>query len=163
MEIKVKTIYGNVTVKTIYNYDDSDRIISYSAYDDNGKYLGDLSCVHEIYEVDDKTLGLLAELVEDAIEANDICVPLLKEDTDKIVYVITILETNNGCSTAESRVYKSIEQCIDEKMKRLDEFYNDCEKSDTSYDAHDDGTICQVFTDNKSRYLCITIKCTPIL
>ena len=63
MEIKVETIYGNVTIKIIYNYDDSDRIISYSAYDDNGKYLGDLSCVHEIYEVDDKTLGLLAELV----------------------------------------------------------------------------------------------------
>ena len=144
MEIKVETIYGNVTVKTIYNYDDSDRIISYSAYDD-------------------KTLGLLAKLVEIAIEANDICVPLLKEDTDKIVYVITILETNNGCSTAESRVYKSIEQCVDEKMKRLDEFYNDCEKSDTSYDEHDDGTICQVFTDNNSRYLCITIKCTTIL
>ena len=161
MEIKVETIYGNVTVKTIYNYDDSDRIISYSAYDDNGKYLGDLSCVPEIY--DDKTLGLLAKLVEIAIEANDICVPLLKEDTDKIVYVITILETNNGCSTAESRVYKSIEQWIDEKMKRLDEFYDDCAKSDTSYDEHDDGTICQVFTDNNSRYLCITIKCTTIL
>ena len=150
-----------IKVETNYNYDDSDRIISYSAYDDNGKYLGDLSCAPEIY--DDKTLGLLAKLVEVAIEANDICVPLLKENTDKIVYVITILETNNGCSTAESRVYKSIEQCIDEKMKRLDEFYNDCEKSDTSYDAHDDGTICQVFTDNNSRYLCITIKCTTIL
>lgn len=161
MEIKVETIYGNVTVKV--NYDCNDSIDCYSVFDDNDNYLGDLCCVPEIYEVDDKTLELLEDLIEVAIEENNICAPTLKDDTDKIVYVVTILETNNGCSTAESRVYKSIEQCVDEKTKRLDEFYKDCEQSDTSYDAHDDGTICQVFTDDSSRYICITIKCTTIM
>lgn len=73
MEIKVKTIYGNVNLKSCYDCDSSSDF--YSAYDDNDHYLGNLWNIPYYDENDDESIACLTVALETAIECHEICIP----------------------------------------------------------------------------------------
>ena len=161
MEIKIETIYGNVNLKSCYDCDSSSDF--YVAYDDNDHYLGELHNLPYYDEDDEESMECLKAAIENAIECNDICIHSEKENEDNLIYLITILECNNGCATAESYAYDSMEKCREEKMIRVNRFTEKCIESELKYEVHDADVICEIMTDDKSKYLCITMKSTTVM
>ena len=102
-------------------------------------------------------------MIESAIEFNDICIPSYEEKGEDFIYLITILEYANGCTTAESYAYDSIDKCREVKKIRVNEFTEKCNEHKLKYKVNDSDVICEIMTENKSNYLCITMKSTIVM
>jgi len=161
MEIKIETIYGNINLKSCYDCDSSSDF--YDAYDDNDHHLGELWNLPYFDEDDEESLEYLRVALETAIDGNDICMPSVEEEEDDLIYLITVLECNNGCATAESYAYDSMEKCKEAKMIRVNRFTEVCTEYGLKYEVHDADVICEIMTDDKSKYLCITMKGTTVM
>ena len=161
MEIKIETIYGNVNLRSCYDCNSSSDF--YDTYDDNDHYLGELRNLPYYDEDDEESMECLKAALENAIDGNDICMPSVEEEEDDLIYLITVLECNNGCATAESYAYDSMDKCREEKMIRVDSFTEECIESELNYEVHDADVICEIMTDDKSKYLCITMKSTTVM
>ena len=161
MEIKVETIYGNVNLRSCYDCDSSSDF--YAAYDDNEHHLGELWNLPYFDEYDEESIECLKVALETAIECNDIYTPSEEEKEDGLIYLITVLEYDNGCATAESYAYDSMEKCRGLKMIKANAFTEKCAKSELKYQGNDNDIICEIVTDDKSKYLRITMKCTTVM
>jgi hypothetical protein len=166
MEIKIETIYGNVNLRSCYDCDSSSDF--YSAYDDNDNHLGDLWNLPYYDEDDEESMECLKDALEIAIECNDICIPSEEipsddENEDDLIYLVTVLEYDNGCATAESYAYDSMEKCREAKIIRVNAFTEKCAEYELNYEVHDADVICEIMTENKSKYLCITMKGTTVM
>jgi hypothetical protein len=161
MEIKIETIYGNINLRSCYDCNSSSDF--YDTYDDNDHYLGELRNLPYFDEDDEESLECLRVALETAIDGNDICMPSVEEEEDYLIYLITVLECNNGCVTAESYAYDSMEKCNEAKKVRVNNFTNECAESELNYEVHDADVICEIMTDDKSKYLCITMKSTTVM
>ena len=162
MEIKIETVYGNVNLRSCYDCDSSSDF--YDAYDDNDHHLGELWNLPYFDEDDEESLECLKVALETAIDGNDICMPSVEEEKkDDLIYLITVLEHDNGCYTAESYAYDSMEKCREEKMIRVNFFAEKCDEQELKYEVHDADVICEIMTENKSKYLCITMKGTTVM
>jgi hypothetical protein len=161
MEIKIETIYGNINLRSCYDCNSSSDF--YDTYDDNDHYLGELRNLPYFDEDDEESLECLRVALETAIDGNDICMPSVEEEEDYLIYLITVLECNNGCATAESYAYDSMEKCKEAKKVRVNNFTNECAESELNYEVHDADVICEIMTDDKSKYLCITMKSTTVM
>lgn len=161
MDINVETVYGTVKLRSYYDCDSNSDF--YDAYDDNDHYLGELRNLPYYDEDDDESMECLKVALETAIECNDICIHSEEENEDDLIYLITVLECNNGCATAESYAYDSMEKCKDAKMIRVYSFTEVCTEYGLKYEVHDADVICEIMTDDKSKYLCITMKSTTVM
>ena len=113
MDIKIKTIYGNVNLRLCYDFDSSSYF--YNAYDDSDHHLGELWNLPYCDKDDDELIEYMKNMIESAIEFNDICIPSYEEKGEDLIYLITILEYANGFATAESYAYDSIDKCREVK------------------------------------------------
>jgi len=161
MDIKIETIYGNVNLKSCYDCDSSSDF--YDAYDENDHHLGELWNLPYFDEDDEESLECLKVALETAIEGNDICIPSEEEKEDDLIYLITVLECDNGWVTAESYAYDSMEKCREAKMIRVNAFAEKCDEHELKYEVHDADVICEIMTENNSKYLCITMKGTTVM
>ena len=161
MDIKIETIYGNVNLRSCYDCDSSSYF--YYAYDDSDHYLGELWNLPYYENDDDELIECMKNMIESAIEFNDICIPSYEEKGEDLIYLITILEYANGCATAESYAYDSIDKCMEVKTIRVNEFTEKCNEHKLKYKVNDSDVICEIMTENKSNYLCITMKSTIIM
>lgn len=161
MEIKVETSYGNVNLKSCYDCDTSSAF--YDAYDDNDNHLGELWNLPYYDEDDEESMECLRVAIETAIESNDICIPSEEEKKDNFIYLITILENDKGCSIATSYAYDSMKKCREAKMINVNAFIQNCAEHELKYEVHDSDVICEIMTDDKSKYLCITMKGTTVM
>jgi hypothetical protein len=161
MEIKVETIYGNVNLKSCYDCDSCSDF--YTAYDDEDHYLGDLWNLPTYDEDDDESMECLKVALETAIESNDICTPSEEEKEDDLIYIITILESDNGYATAESYAYDSMDKCREAKVINVNTFIEKCAENELKYEVHDSDVICEIITEDKSKYLFITMKGTNVM
>lgn len=161
MVIKIETIYGNVNLRSCYDCDSSSDF--YDAYDDNDNHLGELWNLPYYDEDDEESMESLKVAIETAIECNDICIPSEKEKEDEPIYLITVIECDNGCVVAESYAYNSMEKCKEAKMIRVCAFTEKCDEYELNYEVHDADAICEIMTEDKSKYLCITMKCTTVM
>ena len=161
MDIKIETIYGNVNLISGYDCDSSSYF--YDAYDDSGNYLGALWNLPYYEKDDDELIECMKNMIESAIEFNDICIPSYEEKGEDLIYLITILEYANGCATAESYAYDSMDKCREVKTIRVNEFTEKCDEHELKYKVNDSDVICEIMTENKSNYLCITMKSTIIM
>ena len=73
MDIKIEKIYGNVNLRSCYDFDSSSDF--YSAYDDNNHHLGDLWNLPYYDESDVESIACLTVALETAIECHEICIP----------------------------------------------------------------------------------------
>ena len=161
MEIKIETIYGNVNLISGYDCDSSSYF--YDSYDDSGNYLGALWNLPYYDKDDDELIERMKIMIESAIEINDICIPSYEEKGEDIIYLITILEYANGCVTAESYAYDSMDKCREVKKIRVNDFTEKCNEHELKYKVNDSDVICEIMTENKSNYLCITMKSTIVM
>ena len=161
MDIKIETIYGNVNLRSCYDCDSSSYF--YYAYDDSDHYLGELWNLPYYENDDDELIECMKNMIESAIEFNDICIPSYEEKGEDLIYLITILEYANGCATAESYAYDSIDKCMEVKTIRVNEFTEKCNEHKLKYKVNDSDVICEIMTENKSNYLCITMKSTIVM
>ena len=161
MDIKIETIYGNVNLRSCYDCDSSSYF--YDAYDDSDHHLGELWNLPYYDKDDDELIECMKIMIESAIEFNDICIPSYEEKGEDLIYLITILEYANGCATAESYAYDSIDKCREVKTIRVNEFTEKCNEHELKYKVNDSDVICEIMTENKSNYLCITMKSTIIM
>ena len=161
MEIKIETVYGNVNLRSCYDCDSSSDF--YDAYDDNDHHLGELWNLPYYENDDDELIECMKNMIESAIEFNDICIPSYEEKGEDLIYLITILEYANGCATAESYAYDSMDKCMEVKTIRVNEFTEKCNEHKLKYKVNDSDVICEIMTENKSNYLCITMKSTIVM
>lgn len=161
MDIKIETIYGNVNLISGYDCDSSSYF--YDTYDDSGNYLGALWNLPYYDKDDDELIERMKIMIESAIEFNDICIPSYEEKGEDLIYLITILEYANGCATAESYAYDSMDKCMEVKTIRVNEFTEKCNEHKLKYKVNDSDVICEIMTENKSNYLCITMKSTIVM
>ena len=161
MDIKIETIYGNVNLISGYDCDSSSYF--YDSYDDSGNYLGALWNLPYYDKDDDELIERMKIMIESAIEINDICIPSYEEKGEDLIYLITILEYANGCVSAESYAYDSIDKCREVKKIRVNEFTEKCNEHELKYKVNDSDVICEIMTENKSNYLCITMKSTIVM
>lgn len=161
MDIKIETIYGNVNLISGYDCDSSSYF--YDSYDDSGNYLGALWNLPYYDKDDDELIERMKIMIESAIEINDICIPSYEEKGEDLIYLITILEYANGCVTAESYAYDSMDKCMEVKTIRVNEFIEKCDEHKLKYKVNDSDVICEIMTENKSNYLCITMKSTIVM
>ena len=161
MDIKIETIYGNVNLISGYDCDSSSYF--YDSYDDSGNYLGALWNLPYYDKDDDELIERMKIMIESAIEINDICIPSYEEKGEDLIYLITILEYANGCVSAESYAYDSMDKCREVKNIRVNEFTEKCNEHKLKYKVNDSDVICEIMTENKSNYLCITMKSTIVM
>lgn len=161
MEIKVETCYGNVTLRSCYDCDSSSYF--YDVYDENDQHLGELLYRSYFDEDDDESVEYIKIAVETAIECNDICTPSVKDDEEPLVYLITFLEYNKGCVVAESFAYDSMEKCMEAKLARINTFLETCDEANKKYEVNDADVICEIMTEDKSKYLFVTMKATTVM
>ena len=162
MEIKIETVYGNVNLRSCYDCDSSSDF--YDAYDDNDHHLGELWNLPYFDEDDEESLECLKVALETAIDDNDICMPSVEEEKkNDFIYLITVLECDNGRATAESYAYDSMEKCREAKMIRANAFAETCDEHELKYEVLDADVICEIMTEDESKYLCITMKCTTVM
>ena len=161
MDIKIETIYGNVNLISGYDCDSSSYF--YDSYDDSGNYLGALWNLPYYDKDDDELIERMKIMIESAIEINDICIPSYEEKGEDLIYLITILEYANGCVSAESYAYDSMDKCREVKKIRVNEFTDKCNEHELNYKVTDSDVICEIMTENKSNYLCITMKSTIVM
>ena len=161
MKIKVETIYGNVNLRSYYDCDSSSDF--YNAYDDNDHYLGELWDLPYYDENDKESMEFLKVAIETAIECNDICTPFDTEKENDIIYLITLLECYNGCTNVESYAYDSVDKCREAKMIIVNAFTEKCDKDGLKYEVHDADVICEIITDDESKYIHITMKATTVM
>lgn len=161
MKIKVETIYGNVNLRSCYDCDSSSDF--YNAYDDNDHYMGELWDLPYYDENDEESMEFLKVAIETAIERNDICTPFDTEKENDIIYLITLLECYNGCTNVESYAYDSVDKCREAKMIIVNAFTEKCDKDGLMYEVHDADVICEIMTDDKSKYIRITMKATTVM
>ena len=161
MDIKIETIYGNVNLISGYDCDSSSYF--YDSYDDSGNYLGALWNLPYYDKDDDELIERMKIMIESAIEINDICIPSYEEKGEDLIYLITILEYANGCVSAESYAYDSMDKCREVKTIRVNEFTEKCDEHKLKYKVNDSDVICEIMTENKSNYLCITMKSTIVM
>ena len=162
MEIKIETIYGNVNLRSCYDCDSSSDF--YDAYDDNDHHLGELWNLPYYDEDDEESIECMKIALETAIECNDICIPSEEEKKDNLIYLITGLECDNGCAVADSYAYDSMDKCREEKMISVNAFTEKCAKQKLKYEVrHDTDELCDIMTENKSKYLQITMKGTTVM
>ena len=161
MDIKIETIYGNVNLISGYDCDSSSYF--YDSYDDSGNYLGALWNLPYYDKDDDELIERMKIMIESAIEFNDICIPSYEEKGEDIIYLITILEYANGCVSAESYAYDSMDKCREVKKIRVNDFTEKCNEHELKYKVNDSDVICEIMTENKSNYLCITMKSTIVM
>lgn len=161
MDIKIETIYGNVNLISGYDCDSSSYF--YDSYDDSGNYLGALWNLPYYDKDDDELIERMKIMIESAIEINDICIPSYEEKGEDLIYLITILEYANGCVSAESYAYDSMDKCREVKKIRVNEFTEKCNEHELKYKVNDSDVICEIMTENKSNYLCITMKSTIVM
>ena len=161
MDIKIETIYGNVNLISGYDCDSSSYF--YDSYDDSGNYLGALWNLPYYDKDDDELIERMKIMIESAIEFNDICIPSYEEKGEDFIYLITILEYANGCVSAESYAYDSMDKCREVKKIRVNEFTEKCNEHELKYKVNDSDVICEIMTENKSNYLCITMKSTIVM
>lgn len=161
MDIKIETIYGNVNLRSCYDCDSSSYF--YAAYDDSDHHLGELWNLPYYENDDDELIECMKNMIESAIEFNDICIPSYEEKGEDLIYLITILEYANGCVSAESYAYDSMDKCREVKKIRVNEFTEKCNEHKLKYKVNDSDVICEIMTENKSNYLCITMKSTIVM
>ena len=161
MDIKIETIYGNVNLRSCYDCDSSSDF--YAAYDDNDHNLGELWNLPYYDEDDEESMECLKVALETAIECNDICIPSEKEKEEDLIYLITVIEYDNGCVNAESYAYDSMEKCREEKMNRVNSFAKMCAEHKLKYELQDDDVLCEIVTDDNSKYLGIITKGTTVM
>ena len=161
MDIKIETIYGNVNLISGYDCDSSSYF--YDSYDDSGNYLGALWNLPYYDKDDDELIERMKIMIESAIEFNDICIPSYEEKGEDFIYLITILEYANGCVSAESYAYDSMDKCRELKKIRVNDFTEKCNEHELKYKVNDSDVICEIMTENKSNYLCITMKSTIVM
>ena len=161
MKIKVETIYGNVNLRSYYDCDSSSDF--YNAYDDNDHYLGELWDLPYYDENDKESMEFLKVAIETAIECNDICTPFDTEKENDIIYLITVFECYNGYANIESYAYDSVVKCMEAKMVIVNAFTEKCDKDGLKYEVHDDDVICEIMTDDESKYIHITMKATTVM
>ena len=89
MDIKIETIYGNVNLRSCYDCDSSSYF--YDAYDDSDHYLGELWNLPYYENDDDELIECMKNMIESAIEFNDICIPSYEEKGEDLIYLITYL------------------------------------------------------------------------
>jgi hypothetical protein len=56
-----------------------------------------------------------------------------------------------------------MEKCREAKMIRVNAFAEKCAEHELKYQVHDADVICEIMTENKSKYLCITMKGTTVM
>ena len=161
MKIKVETIYGNVNLRSYYDCDSSSDF--YNAYDDNDHYLGELWDLPYYDENDKESMEFLKVAIETAIECNDICTPFDTEKENDIIYLITVFECYNGCANIESYAYDSVIKCREAKMIIVNAFTEKCDKDGLKYEVYDADVICEIITDDESKYIHITRKATTVM
>ena len=161
MKIKVETIYGNVNLRSYYDCDSSSDF--YNAYDDNDHYLGELWDLPYYDENDKESMEFLKVAIETAIECNDICTPFDTEKENDIIYLITVFECYNGCANIESYAYDSVIKCREAKMIIVNAFTEKCDKDTLKYEVYDADVICEIITDDESKYIHITMKATTVM
>ena len=161
MKLKIETIYGNVNLRSCYDCDSSSDF--YDAYDENDHHLGELWNLPYFDEDDEESLECLKIAIETAIESNDICTPSEEKKEDDIIYLITVFECYNGYANIESYAYDSVVKCMEAKMVIVNAFTEKCDKDGLKYEVHDDDVICEIMTDDESKYIHITMKATTVM
>lgn len=153
MDIKVETKYGNVTLK-------SNSVCSdfYDAYDDNGNQLGELWNLPKFDENDKGSIDRLKPFVENAIECQDIGNPSNNEEDSDMVYLMTILERIHTFATARSQAFYDMEKCKEVKAMTVKRYTDLLSKHCIKYEVRDAGVVFEVESNDKSRYLCITVS-----
>lgn len=112
MEIKIKTIYGNVNLRSCYDCDSSSDF--YDAYDDNDHHLGELWNLPYYDEDDEESMECLKVALETAIECNDICAPRNMTQREIIKYY-----NENGGLRCKSWTIKEIKEYIKADLGQL--------------------------------------------
>ena len=163
MKLKIETIYGTVKLKLCYNCNSSSNL--YDVYDENDHYLGELWNLPYFDEVDKESLECLKIAIETAIESNDICMPSVeeeKEDEDNTVCLLTILERIGHISTAQSHAFSDMEKCRESKIITVQNYVASLVGHNVKYEVRDEDVICEVESEDKSRYLCVTMRVAKI-
>ena len=163
MKLKIETIYGTVKLKLCYNCNSSSNF--YDVYDENDHYLGELWNLPYFDEVDKESLECLKIAIETAIESNDICMPSVeeeKEDEDNTVCLLTILERIGYIVTAQSHAFSDMEKCRESKIITVQNYVASLVGHNVKYEVRDEDVICEVESEDKSRYLCVTMRVAKI-
>jgi hypothetical protein len=158
MDIKIETIYGMVNLKSCYDCDSSSDF--YDTYDENDHHLGELWNLPYFDEDDEESLECLRVALETAIEGNDICMPSVEEDEDEdnTVCLLTILERIGHIATAQSHAFSDMEKCRESKIVTVQNYVALLVDHNVKYEVRDADVICEVESDDKSRYLCVTMR-----
>lgn len=163
MKIKIETIYGTVKLKLCYDCDSSSNFCD--VYDENDHYLGELWNLPYFDEVDKESLECLKIAIETAIESNVICMPSVeeeKEDKDNTVCLLTILERIGHIATAQSHAFSDMEKCRESKIITVQNYVASLVGHNVKYEVRDEDVICEVESEDKSRYLCVTMRVAEI-
>ena len=162
MEIKIETIYGNVNLRSCYDCDSSSDF--YDAYDDNDHHLGELWNLPYYDEDDEESIECMKIAIETAIECNDICTPSeeKKEYEDNTVCLLTILERIGHIVTVQSHAFSDMEKCRESKIIIVQNYVASLVGHNVKYEVHDEDVICEVESEDKSRYLCVTMRVAKI-
>ena len=162
MKIKVETIYGYVNLKLCYDCESSSDF--YDVYDDNDHHLGELWNLPYFDEDDEESLECLKIAIETAIESNDICTPSeeKREDEDNTVCLLTVLERIDHISTAQSHAFSDMEKCRESKIIIVQNYVASLVGHNLKYEVRDEDVICEVESEDKSRYLCVTMRVAKI-
>ena len=162
MKLKIETIYGNENLRSCYDCESSTDF--YDAYDENDHHLGELWNLPYFDEDDEESLECLKIAIETAIESNDICTPSeeKKEDEDNTVCLLTILERIGHISTAKSYAFSDMEKCRESKIITVQNYVASLVGHNLKYEVRDEDIICEVESEDKSRYLCVTMRVAKI-
>lgn len=162
MEIKIEAIYGNVNLRSCYDCDSSSDF--YDAYDDNDHHLGELWNLPYYDEDDEESIECMKIAIETAIECNDICTPSeeKKEYEDNTVCLLTILERIGHIVTVQSHAFSDMEKCRESKIIIVQNYVASLVGHNVKYEVHDEDVICEVESEDKSRYLCVTMRVAKI-
>lgn len=161
MEKVFSTIYGDIKLVTRY---DTSYGEYYDAYNESDIHLGELWDMPYYDEDDPDSEQDYIYKIQEAIDDGDLIHPLDAGiepiNTTKQVYIINVLESNNGVCTAVATPYYTKEQCKQHKNKVVTEFIDSLNGAAIRFDDSD--TICEVKTQDESRYLCVTYKLADI-
>ena len=123
----------------------------YDAYDDNDHHLGELRDIPYCDEDDEESMDRLKDMLETAIECNDIRTISTKENKDDLIYILTFLSYGNKCNgylNAESDAFDSMEKCRKAKHFLIEAFTEMLDACKLKSKVHDN-KICEITTDDK--------------
>ena len=85
-----------------------------------------------------------------------------KEDEDNTVCLLTILERIGHIATAKSYAFSDMEKCRESKIITVQNYVASLVGHNVKYEVRDEDVICEVESEDKSRYLCVTMRVAEI-